>query len=125
MSIIANVETYKKRIAGDIITVGGTVAALIAIVVNVAPSVHIPATATASLIAASSIIATVIQQVRRVNRNKIKPDPVPTPTPTVKKVASSKKASPAKKTAPNKKAAPTKKAAPAKKSVVAKKTTKK
>jgi hypothetical protein len=120
MSIIANVETYKKRIAGDIVTVGGTVAALIAIVVNVAPSVHIPATATASLIAASSIIATVIQQVRRVERNKAKPVPVPTPAPaSVKKVASSKKAAPAKK------AAPTKKAAPAKKAVAAKKTTKK
>ena len=68
MAIIPNIENYKRRIAGDIVTVGGTVGALIAILVNVAPAVHIPATATAILVAASTVIATVVQQARRVAR---------------------------------------------------------
>jgi preprotein translocase subunit SecY len=68
MAIIPNAEKYKRRIAGDIVTVGATVGALVAILVNVAPAVHLPAGATSILVAASTVIATVVQQARRVAR---------------------------------------------------------
>lgn len=99
MSIIQNAQKYEKRIAGDIVTVGGTVGALIAIVVNVAPSVHIPAGATAALVGLSAVIASVVQQARRVQRAKV----------AARQEAAAKAAVAAKKAAA-KKAAPVKKA---------------
>jgi hypothetical protein len=102
MSIIQNVQKYQKRIAGDIVTVGGTVGALIAVLVNVAPSIHIPAQATAVLVAASAVVATVVQQARRVQRAKVaayKAAVEVVATKSYAKKAPAKKATPAKRVA--------------------------
>ena len=101
MSIIQNVQKYQKRIAGDIVTVGGTVGALIAVLVNVAPSVHLPAQATAVLVAASAVVATIVQQARRVQRAKVAAHKAAVEAATTKpaKKAPAKKAAPAKRVA--------------------------
>ena len=70
MSVMQSVKADSKKIAGDVVTVGGSVGALIAILVNVAPAVHLPAAATAALVAASSIVASVVAEARRIQRAK-------------------------------------------------------
>jgi len=70
MSIIKNIQKDVKAIAADVATVGATVGALIAIFVNAAPSIHIPAGVTATLVGVSSAVATVVAEARRIAGGK-------------------------------------------------------
>jgi hypothetical protein len=70
MSIMNNIQKDVKAIAADVATVGATVGALIAIFVNAAPSIHLPAAATAALVSASGIVAGIAAEARRIARTK-------------------------------------------------------
>ena len=82
-------------------SIGVTVGALVAILVNVAPAVHLPASATSILVAASTVIAAIVQQARRVARQnkavKIAAEQAAAAQPVKK--APAKKAAAVKKTA--------------------------
>ena len=85
MPVIQNIQNDIKIIAADVVTIGGSVSAVIATIVNVAPTVHIPASTTAILISASSVIATIIAEARRIRRtNNVVPVTPPAPTPAGK-----------------------------------------
>jgi hypothetical protein len=104
MSIISNVQTDARKIAADVAGVGGAVSAILAIIVNAAPSVHIPATSTALIVSVSTVVATVIAEARRIAGSKVAPvptpEPAPAPTPAPAKAAAKK--TPAKKVAAKK-----------------------
>ena len=70
MSIMNNIQKDVKAIAADAATVGATVGALIAIFVNAAPSIHIPAGVTATLVGVSSAVAAVVAEARRIAGSK-------------------------------------------------------
>jgi DNA-binding protein HU-beta len=132
-TIPASLSATIKKLAEDIVTTGVSVGAILAAIENIAPAIHIGGQYVAWIVAASSIVAAVVAQARRVAGAKILaakaakhvPVPVPVvpspaqgssavrltkiitavPTPTVKKAV---KKAPAKKTAAKK--APAKKA---------------
>jgi hypothetical protein len=54
-----------KKIATDVVTAGAAVSAVLAVVLNLAPSVHLPAQYVGYIVAASAIVAAVVAQVRR------------------------------------------------------------
>ena len=66
MSLINSLKAHTKSILTDVITVGIAVSGVIAILVNVAPSLHIPANFKAWLIGLSAVLATVIAEARRI-----------------------------------------------------------
>ena len=70
MSTVQSVQNDAKKIAGDVVTVGGSVSAILALVVNLAPSVHLPASATAIVVSASTVVATIVAEARRIARAK-------------------------------------------------------
>ena len=49
---------------------GASISAILALVVNLAPSVHLPAAATAIIVSASTVVATVVAEARRIARAK-------------------------------------------------------
>jgi NAD/NADP transhydrogenase alpha subunit len=61
----------RNKIVEDIITVGATLTAVITIIVNVAPQVHLPMSVTAALVSASSVIAAIVAEARRFPRSKV------------------------------------------------------
>ena len=64
------IQSDLSKIATDVVTVGASVSAVLATIVNVAPSVHIPANATALIVSVSTVLATVIAEARRFVRAK-------------------------------------------------------
>ena len=70
MTTVQSVQTDAKKIAGDVATVGASISAILALVVNLAPSVHLPAAATAIIVSASTVVATVVAEARRIARAK-------------------------------------------------------
>ena len=66
-----SIKTYAKKIATDVITTAASVSAILAAVLNLAPSVHLPAQYIAWIVTASSVVAAVVAQARRVAGAKI------------------------------------------------------
>ena len=61
----------RNKIIEDIITVGGSLTAVIAAVVNIAPQVHLPMSATVALVSASTVISTIVAEARRFSHSKV------------------------------------------------------
>jgi drug/metabolite transporter (DMT)-like permease len=102
MNTTAMIKIDHRKIASDVATVAATVGGAIAILVNVAPAVHIPAGATAALVSVSGIVAGIAAEARRIARTK--------KAATAALLEEVAKKAPAKK-APAKKAVPAKRAA--------------
>ena len=65
-TVITSVRTDAKKIAGDVVVVGGVVTAVLAAVVLVAPLVHIPVATVAIIASISAAVTGVVNQARRV-----------------------------------------------------------
>lgn len=65
-NVVDQVKTDVKKIAADVASVGGSVAAILTIVENSAPSLHLNPGVTAALASISGIVATVVLEARRV-----------------------------------------------------------
>ena len=70
MKTMTQIQLDTKKIAADVVSVGVAVLAVLGIIVAIAPSVHIPTSVTAVLVTASSVLATVIAEARRVAEAK-------------------------------------------------------
>ncbi len=107
MQIINQIKKDMKPIAADVATIGGSIGALIALIVNVSPSIHIPAGTVALLVGVSTVVTTVVAEARRFAGAKkaVVPTPAPAPAPTpapAKKAVVKKTSAPAKKTSTKK-----------------------
>ena len=71
MNMKAQIKIDRRKIAGDIVSVGVTLGVVIGIIVAVGPQVHLPASAIAALVTVSSIIATVVAEARRIRDAKV------------------------------------------------------
>jgi hypothetical protein len=64
-------STTVKKIAGDVVTAATAVAAVLAVILNLVPAIHLPAQYVAYVVAASSIVTAVIAQARRYTVAKV------------------------------------------------------
>jgi hypothetical protein len=82
-TIPASLKVYARKIATDIATTAAAVGSILAVLLNVAPSLHVPSTYIAWIVTASSVVAAVVAQARRVAGAKLaaKHAPVPVPVP--------------------------------------------
>lgn len=99
MKTTAQIKIDRRKIAGDIVAIGATVASVIAVLIAVGPQIHLPASAIAALVTISSIVGTIVAEARRVRDAKVL---------AAKAAAEAAKKAPAKKAAAKK--APAKKA---------------
>ena len=72
---IAQAKADSKKIAGDILSIAVSLAAVLAVVSNVSNTVHLPAWANAAIAPASSVVATIILQARRYSAAQKAPAP--------------------------------------------------
>ena len=70
MAIMTQIKIDKNSIAGDVVTYGVTLGAVLAVIIAAAPAIHLPSTATTILITVSTAIATVVAEARRVTGAK-------------------------------------------------------
>jgi hypothetical protein len=70
MTVKQSVQNDAKTIAGDVVTWGGTLTVILTVLLNAAPSIHLPAQYIAVLLSASTVVATVVAQARRIARAK-------------------------------------------------------
>jgi hypothetical protein len=70
-TIPASLKARVKKIAADVAIIGASVGAALAALVNLAPSVHLPAADVAFLVSAASVVAAAVKEAKRVHDSNV------------------------------------------------------
>ena len=97
--IFAIIRGNAHKILTDILTVGASVGAILLFVQQLSTTVHLPAGANAIIAGATTLLATILAEVRRIITVTNAPAPAPNPAPAPAKATKAAAKPPAKRAA--------------------------